>query len=472
MGHPIICAPSHQFCLHSPTPSPEWRGGAGHSPLSPRERALGGEGVLGNARNLSLSKFIAIAGFILLLLPACAPKPAATDRKAEIQPVPVTVASIKTAQLRRTVPVVGTLHGYEDMVVSPKVDGRVARIDKDVGDSVAPGEVLFELDPTDYQLAVAQARPAFQGELKKLQLDALPELDAGLETILDKVPAVAQALANLELAEKELKRTQDENEKGVGAMQSLDAARTKLKVSRTAVQLAETDARVVLAQARRLKAVLDDAEEKLRETQIRAPIPHDWAAWSAIVGTAGNPLRYAVAGRMVSKGEMIRQTPVTNAFRLVIDHVLKLRVAIPEKYRPDVHVGQTVEVRVEAYPSLLFPGAVARVNPTVDTVNRTFMAEIHVPNCGHRLSVGGFAKAEILTCTDAMVLTVPPEAVRTFAGVSKVFVVEGNSARTIEVELGTREKDWVEVHGAFKPDAKVVTSGHSQLVEGSVVRVR
>jgi multidrug efflux pump subunit AcrA (membrane-fusion protein) len=410
--------------------------------------------------------------YLLWILTGCAPKSSSTEGKAEVQPVPVTVAPVKPTTLRRTVPVVGTLHGYEDMVVSPKVDGRVARVLKDIGDTVAAGEVLFELDPTDYLLAVEQARPAFQGELKKLQLDALPEADSGLETVLEKVPAVAQALANLELAEKELARTENENAKGVGALQALDAARTKVKVSKTTVQLAETDARVVLAQARRLKAQLDDAEERLRETQIRAPVPQGWAAWSAIVGPGANPLNYAVAGRMVSKGEMIRQVPVTNAFRLVIDHILKLKVAIPEKYRPDVHVGQAVEVRVEAYPTALFAGVVSRVNPTVETVNRTFMVEIQVPNCGRRLSVGGFAKADILTCTDAVVLTVPPEAVRTFAGVTKVYIIDGTAARGIEVELGMREKEWIEVRGGLKADMKVITSGHSQLVEGSGVRVR
>lgn len=413
-----------------------------------------------------------ILALLLWSIPACAPKSATTEGKAESPPVPVTVAAVKSTTLRRTVPVVGTLHGYEDMVVSPKVDGRVARVLKDIGDTVAPGEVLFELDPTDYVLAVAQARPAFQGELKKLQLDALPDTDSELESLLEKVPAVAQARANLELAEKELARTENENAKGVGAVQALDAARTKVKVSHTTVQLAETEARVVLAQARRLKASLDDAEEKLKETQIRAPIPHDWAAWSAILGPISNPLHYAVAGRMVSKGEMIRQVPVTNAFRLVIDHILKLRAAIPEKYRPEVHVGQSVEVRVEAYPNTIFPGVVSRVNPTVDTVNRTFMVEIQVPNCGRRLSVGGFAKAEILTCADASVLTVPPDAVRAFAGITKVFVVDGTVARAIEVELGLREKDWVEVRNGLKLAMTVITSGHSQLVEGSTVRVR
>jgi multidrug efflux pump subunit AcrA (membrane-fusion protein) len=415
---------------------------------------------------------LGLLGLVVLSTQGCAPRPPGTEGKAEQQPVPVTVAPVASLELRRTVPVVGTLHGYEDMQLAPKIDGRVEQVCRDVGDLVAPGEVLMELDQTDYLIAVAQARPAFQAELKKLQLQDLPEIDDRLEKLMDQVPAVAQARANMELAQRELERAELESVKGIGASQSLDSARTKLKVARTTVQLAETDARVTLAQARRLKAALEDAEERLHETLIRAPTPRDWPAWSAIVGPAANPLRYSVASRMVSKGEMIRQMPVTNAFRLVIDHVLKLRVTVPEKYKPEVHVGQSVAVHVEAYPRTTFAGVVARVNPTVDAINRTFIAEIEVPNCARTLSAGGFARGEIHTRTDAAVLTVPPEAVVSFAGIDKVYVVEGQNARSIEVEVGRRDKNWVEVRGALKPGDRVITSGHSQLVDGSPIRIK
>jgi len=386
--------------------------------------------------------------------------------------VPVTVALVKSIELRRTVPVVGTLHAAEDVQLAPKVDGRVLRVLKDIGDTAVPGEVLLELDPTDYELAVAQARPAFEAELRKLKLAALPASDAEFAAHLPKVDAVAQAQANLELAEKELARTEYENSKGVGAGQLLDSAKTKVKVAAAAMELARTDARVTLANARRLKAALEDAEERLRETEIRAPGRPEWSAWSAVLGTVANPARFSIASRMVSKGEMIRQMPVTNAYRLILDHILKLRVTVPEKFKPEVRIGQRVAVRVEAYPNRTFSGAVSRINPTVDAVNRTFMAEIEVPNYDRALSAGGFAQAEILTRTESGILTVPPEAIVSFAGVNKVFAVDGDKAHAIEVELGTREKEWVEVRGALKPDAKVITSGQSQLVEGAAIRIR
>ena len=100
-----------------------------------------------------------IAGFVVVLalaaaVPACAPKSPTSANKGDAPPVPVMVAPAKAASLPRAVAVVGTLNAFEDVLLAPKVDGRVLRVLKDVGDPVLPGEVLLELDPTDYRLAV------------------------------------------------------------------------------------------------------------------------------------------------------------------------------------------------------------------------------------------------------------------------------------------------------------------------------
>jgi multidrug efflux pump subunit AcrA (membrane-fusion protein) len=438
---------------------------------SPRATLSHPFGVKTRRPNIRALRVVATA-LLLLLVSACSPKPAATTDKAEVRPTAVTVAPAKSVELQRTVPAIGTLHAYDDVLLAPKVDGRVLRWFKNEGDVVFPGEVLMELDPTDYQLAVNQARLALLAELRKLKLDALPESDAAFATHIPAIDTVAQARANFELAEKEAARIEEEVKRGVGSGQNLDSARTKVKVAKTTLDLSETEARVTLAHARRLKSALDDAEERLRETQLIAPLPEGETVWAAVVGPAANPIRYAVAAKMVSRGAQVSPMRVTNAYRLVMDHVLKLRVAVPEKYKPEVQIGQLVEVRVEAYPKTVFPGRVARVFPTVDPANRTFVTEIEVPNYDRKLSCGGFAQASVLTRTDDAVLTVPPEAIVIFAGVTKVYVAEGDLAKAVEVEIGVREKEWVEVRGALKPDAKVITSGQSQLVDGSPIRVR
>jgi multidrug efflux pump subunit AcrA (membrane-fusion protein) len=290
------------------------------------------------------------------------------------------------------------------------------------------------------------------------------------EKHLAKVDSVVEARANFDLAESELKRIQQEVDSGVGSKQALDSAINRLAVAKTRVQLAETDARVTLAQARRLKAALDDAQRKLADTKLAAPVPPDWNTWIEKLGPTKTPLSYAVAQRMVSAGSPVSATPPTNSFRLVIDHALKLNVAVPEKHAPEVVVGQPVELRIEAYPQEVFTGIVARITPTIDTQSRVFGVSIGVRNGEHKLKAGGFATAEIITRSETVV-TIPPEALVQFAGVNKVFVVEGDKAKVVEVKVGTRDKDWLEVVG-LEPGAKVITSGQSQLVDGSLIRIR
>jgi multidrug efflux pump subunit AcrA (membrane-fusion protein) len=116
------------------------------------------------------------------------------------------------------------------------------------------------------------------------------------------------------------------------------------------------------------------------------------------------------------------------------------------------------------------------MNPTVDPANRTFQIVIGVPNPDGKLRAGCFAKAAISTRVDPSAVTVPEESLVSFAGVNKVFVVEGDHAREVHVTTGVHidvgTERWIEVTGVLKPGAMVVTSGQSQLSEGKRVRVR
>ena len=88
------------------------------------------------------------------------------------------------------------------------------------------------------------------------------------------------------------------------------------------------------------------------------------------------------------------------------------------------------------------------------------------------MKVGGFAKATLLSRTDSNVATVPLEAIVAFAGITKIFVLDGNKAKAIEIKTGTRDKGWVEIIGPVPADAKVIVSGLTQIVDGSIVRIR
>src|SRR5262245_13826575 len=99
---------------------------------------------------------VAAAYFGRGLLPlgrAGASTPAAgVAAKRQAEPIAVTTAPVTLRSIERTVEIVGTLRGYEEIEVGANIDGRVARIVHEVGDVVRPGEMLLEIDDADYRL--------------------------------------------------------------------------------------------------------------------------------------------------------------------------------------------------------------------------------------------------------------------------------------------------------------------------------
>ncbi|HYH69343.1 MAG TPA: efflux RND transporter periplasmic adaptor subunit [Urbifossiella sp.] len=409
---------------------------------------------------------------LLLVFPGCAPKAADTGARADAAPVAVTVEPVKAVTLPRTVSVVGTLDPYREVTLAPKVDGRVLRVRRDIGDSVYPGEALLELDDHDYRLDVEIARRGLEAELARLELEAVPGAGADVAKLIEAVPAVARAKAGAEEAARKVEQQTNLVEKGGGAREDVAVVAAERKVADAVLRQVQTEARSAIVNARKLQATLEQSEQRLRDTVVRAPVTDEWAAWAAALGPAV-PFRYVVAQRFVWEGEMVRSMPEKNLFRLVVCHPLKLRAAVPEKHAPEVRMGQPAAVRVEAFDRP-FRGVVRRVAPTVDAQNRTFGVEVDVPNNDPAapLKPGSFARAEVETRTDENVLTVPPAALVTFAGVTKVFVADGDKAKAVPVRVGRRDRDWVEVSGALAAGARVITSGQTQLVDGSAIRVR
>jgi RND family efflux transporter MFP subunit len=398
----------------------------------------------------------------LLPLAGCGGRGVEPTVKASTRPkaVPVTVAPLEHRPVERTVDVVGTLKGWEDVTIGAKQEGRVVKIFHDLGDRVEPGALLVELDPTDARLAVAQSERQLQAELAKLGLTELPKGDFDVSTI----PAVVQAGVALDKAKQHLARERSLLQRNAGTMQDFQNAEGDERAAEAALANAILTARSTLAGAQTYRAALDLAQHRLAETKIGAPKP------STLPDGVTGPVGYAVAKRLVAEGQMLKMgDPVAE---LVIENPLRLWTNVPERFSAEVQVGQEVRILVASYPDMPFEGRVTRINPAVDPVSRTFQVEAIVPNNRGMLRPGGFAEATILTDRNSEATVVPIESVVKFAGVTKLFVVEGETARAIAVETGLEGPGWVEVLGKLPARAQVVTTGQTQLADGTPVVVR
>lgn len=394
--------------------------------------------------------------------------------RADHSSVPVTVMPAQARSVQRLVPIVGTLYGLEEVPMNPKVEGRVTRILHDVGDIVKPGEVLFEIDPTDYELKVQEAERALELELAKLGLQRPPSTDS--EVRIADIPTARRTASQRDLAQLEFDRAARLWDTQGVSQAEYERAQTDLVLAKANHEQSLIEGRTILAQVRLKEAALETAKEDLLDTRILVP-PQPIAAMPE-----GEELRYVVAERTISEGEILRAMGDSSApaFRLVIANPLKLKAAVAERFAGAIRVGQPAGLKTEATGEEIFYGEVTRVNPTVDRSNRTFRIEIEIPNEDHRLAAGGFAKAAVQTKVDPAAVTVPAEAIVRFAGVVKVFVVRGDKAvgvpvvtgERMEVKDGSVESIWIEITGDVQAGEQVVTSGQSQLADQTPVRIR
>ncbi len=100
------------------------------------------------------------------------------------------------------------------------------------------------------------------------------------------------------------------------------------------------------------------------------------------------------------------------------------------------------------------------------------MPESMIDNTERRLKPGFFAHAAVLTQVDPNALTVPQQALVTFAGVSKVYVIENEVARERVVQTGVRVgTNEIEITTGLKPGELVAISGLTRLIDGAAVAV-
>lgn len=416
-------------------------------------------------------------------------RPAATESSGEPtvtpdkgpDPVVVTVAAATPRAVERRVRTVGTLHGFEEIEVSPLVDGRVVRIARDVGDTVAPGDTLLEIDDTDFLLSVQEVERALELELASLGLSTVPDPSFDLT----RLPSVERAGLVERSAADTLERYRGLEERNAITKDEIEKAELALDTARLDRKQRLIEAEQALAAVRHREAVLETARKRLGDTRVVAPSievrtfrrPGEDAAENTVT----TPRTYTVAARYITEGEVVRSMPPGVLFRLVVEDVLKLKAAVPERHAASIVPGQEVDLAIESLPGVPVTGHVVRVHPTIDTASRTFDVEVQVPNPDHRLKPGAFAKASILLDRNADAVTVPEESLVRFAGVTKLFVAADGHAVALTVEPGVRldvedasgsVRRWIEIPSGVDAGAEVITSGLANLSDGAPVRVR
>ena len=346
---------------------------------------------------------------LALGLAACSRTTGETAKTRGDDTIPVTVAPVTSVPLDRSISIIGTLFAKDEATVAAQVEGQVEKTRVDFGDRVTTDQELALIDTTAYE---AQARQSAAN--------------------------VAKAKASALNAEQNLKRVQDLQKDKISSASDLDKAVADAEQARAEVKATEAAAAI--------------AQLNLERSHVRAPFDA------------------AVAERIASAGDYLKiGAPL---FRIVNDAVLKFIFQVPERSASFVTKKLPVQFSVDNYPGETFTGTVYLISPSVSTASRAFGVGALVTNTDFRLKANTFARGSLTLERAVPSPMIPLEAVVSFAGVTKVFVVEGTVAHSRVVKVGRIQDGRQEILEGLKPGELVVVSGQSRLSEGLRVSIQ
>jgi membrane fusion protein, multidrug efflux system len=337
-------------------------------------------------------------------------------------PMTVEVAKVVRASISDEILVVGNLIGDATVSVVPRAVGRLQDIYVRLGDRVNRGQRIAKIEDFEIVEQVKQAEAA---------------QEVSLATIRQREADLKQAQTSTErsrsLFERQLlpKQTLDDNEaRYQSAIAQLDLAR---------------------AQSTQSKARLEELRINLSNTIVPSPV------------------NGFVARRAVDPGAYVSQNaPIADVVDITI---VRLVANVVEKDLKQMKAGDATKVQVDAFPGETFKGRIARVSPVLDPATRTAPIEIEIPNADYRLKPGMYARVGITTNVKKDALVVPVNAVVDLGGRRGVFQPQGDSAIFHSVQIGTEEKDLVEIVGGINEGEYVITTGAGALRDGDRVIV-
>jgi membrane fusion protein, multidrug efflux system len=336
-----------------------------------------------------------------------------TAKNAPARPaVRVTVAPVEKSDFPVYLTGLGTVQGFNTVVVRTRVDGQIDKIAFQEGQLVKQGDLLAEIDPRPFQASLDQAKA------KK-----------------------AQDEANLANANLDLQRFTKLGE--FATRQQTDTQRST--VQQLTAQIAADDAAIF------------NAQTQLDYTAIKAPIP-------GVVGL-----------RQVDLGNIVNAATQTGIVTIAQIEPIAVIFTAPEEQLPYINEAQAVQpLKVIAITTdgkkPLAEGALSVVNNQVDTTSGTIRLKAVFDNKNHALWPGQSVSTRLLVKTLKDASVVPDDAIQHGTeGLYAYVVNQDNKAELRKVKISQSIDGRSVVESGLSPGEQVITGGQYKVQPGTLV---
>jgi len=366
----------------------------------------------------------------------------------------VSVRAVTQRDFVQSVVASGHVEAPHRVTIATQIVGTVKRVPVDEGQVVNAGQVLVELESTEWQAAAAQADVAVlqaQARLRQLSEVQAPVTEQ----------SVRQAQVNLDNALAQLRRNTDLFNQGFIGQAALDdfqkivdLAQAQLRATQKQLEAARpkgSDYSVASAALAEAKANADAAHSRLRYATIAAP-------------AAGVLIDRAVeVGDVVQPGKALMVLSPSGETELVVQ--------IDEKNLRLLAVGQHAQASADAYPQDRFEVQLVYINPGVDVQRGSVEVKLAASKPPAYLRQDMTVSVDIQVATRANAVLVPTDAIHDADGANPwVLKVDGGHARRHAVRLGLHSGGLSEVLAGLQAGDLVVPATEPGILDGSRLR--
>lgn len=374
------------------------------------------------------------------------------------QPVLVRAKPVTLQLVTHSIKVFGTVVPLRRSLISAEVEGEIAFLSPrtELGSAVQKGEELARLKETMFRLELEKQRALLQRQKALYQAEVLA---AKRENELLTIAREKLELAQADFARKERlwKRGILSEQEYEATKQRLEVAKAELQRAKQAVEKMETGSiQVLQADIAAAKAAVALAEERLRNTVIRAPFEG------------------IITEKLVDLGQQIRARE--HVFTIIDLSQVKILTHVPSDEIGLVTAGQQVLVSVDTYPEKEFAGQVAHIGKAGDSRNRMFPLEIVVKNTedSFQLLPGMFARAHIVVNHFPAAILVPDELLQRSGEQHFVYLADETRTRAVkrQVTPGLHLEQGYIIQEGLQPGDMLITEGYDLLLEDTPITLQ
>jgi multidrug efflux system membrane fusion protein len=360
-------------------------------------------------------------------------KDAMAKKKGSMRPrvIPVAVAAAHTGDMPVYLQGLGTVAAFNTVTVKTRIDGQLVNVAFREGQFVQKGDLLAEIDPRSYQVALSQA----EGNL-------------------------AQAKGNLERDQATLRDAQANYQRYQELFNSQIIAKQQLDTQQAAADQARGSIAADQAAIAGTQAAIENAKLNLTYTRILAPI-------SGRIGL-----------RLVDVGNMIHASDANGLAVITQLQPISVLFSIPEEQLPPVldKLRRGTKLPVQAFDrnqsKKLADGTLLTVDNQIDPTTGTSRLKAVFPNTDYALFPNQFVNARLSLDVKRGALIIPAVGIQRGPTGTFVYVVQDDSTVAVRpVKLGMSEANDVAIDDGLSVGEKVVIDGAEKLTEGMEVSI-